>query len=274
LGRNQSFPGATSIQNTLIGGNIVGINSISKILDCNMVVPRAASLTFGYVGEINGANFFSSGNIACTTDPLYSSVFSSGGTVNPGKSNLVVAENLAAGSITMSGSGNTLITSSSAAQTINWPAGINNTTVIRSGGTALTPTQGNQVAFNHSSLYFPNLPPITPGNATYPVALNLGTGTLNYINTADQSRVLRRVGTTNVSGQIVFNLGVISTAADSAISLTVRNASTTVAYTAQVIAIATSTVTVQVFNSVTAVLSSPSMVASGAGIIVHFTMGY
>lgn len=274
LGRTHQFTGAASISNSLIAASIIGNAGITSITDCNIVTPRAASTTFGYAGAITGAMFVSSGSTSCLSDPQFSTVLSSGGTVNPGVSNLVLAENLGAGSIVMSGSGNTLISSSSAAQTYNWPAGINNTTLIRSGGTAITPTQGNQVAFNHSSLYFPNLPSVTPGNATYPAALNLATGTVNYVNSADFSRTLRRVGTTNASGQIVFNLGVISTAADSVINLTVRNTSTTTAYTAQVIAIATSTVTVQVFNSVTVVLASPSMAPSGAGITVHMSMAY
>lgn len=274
LGRTHQFTGASSITNSMIAASIIGNAGISSITDSNILTPRAASTTFGYTGAITGAMFVSSGSTSCLSDPRYSTVLSSGGTVNPGVSNLVLSENLGAGSITMSGSGNTLITSSSAAQTYSWPAGINNTTLIRSGATAITPTLGNQVAFNHSSLYFPNLPALTPGNASYPAALNLATGTVHYVNSADFSRTLRRVGTTNASGQIVFNLGAISTAADTAINLTIRNASTTTAYTAQVIAIATSTVTVQVFNSVTVVLASPSMAPSGAGIIVHMSMAY
>ena len=274
LGRSHQFPSATSIQNSLIAASIVGNGAISRILDCNMIVPRAASLTFGYTGEINGANFCSSGNVACTTDPLYSSVFSSGGTVNPGQSNLVISENLAAGSIIMSGSGNTLITSSSNAQTYNWPAGINNTTVIRSGTNAITPTQNGQFAVNHTSFLAPNIPPATSTNSTFPIGFSQANGTITYFNNAEMSRVLRRVGTTNASGQIVFSTGVITPPANAAINLTIRNTSTTVSYNAQVIAIGLSSFTVQVFNSVTGVLASPSMTPSGAGIIVHATMAY
>lgn len=274
FGRTHQFTGASIISNSLIAASIIGNAGITQIADCNIVTPRAASTTFGYAGAITGANFVSSGSTSCLLDPQFSCVFASGGTVNPAASNLVLVENLGAGSITMQGNGNTLISSSSAALTYTFPAGISNTTLIRSGATAITPTLGNQVAFNHSSLYFPNLPALTPGNATFPAALNLGTGTVHYVNSADFSRVLRRVGTTNAAGQIVFNLGAISTVADTTVSLTVRNASTTTAYTAQVIAIATSTITVQVFNSVTVVLASPSMAASGAGIIVHMAMTY
>lgn len=274
LGRTHQFTGAASIKNSLIAANIVGINSISAISESNMVVPRASSLTFGYVGTVSGASFFSSGLVANTTDPLYSAVFSSGGTVNPGQSNLVLSENLAAGTITMAGSGNTLITSSSSAQTYNWPVGISNSTVIRSGPNAVTPTATGQLAVNHTSFLFPNLQTQSVNNASYPAIYDLGAGRISHCISAEMSRVLRRVGTTNAVGQVVFSTGVITPLADSAVSLTVRNTSTTVAYTAQVIAIGPSSVTVQVFNSVTVVLASPSMTPSGAGIIVHMNMSY
>lgn len=274
LGRTHQFTGAVSIQNSLIAANTVGNANITGITDSNMIVPRAASLTFGYAGAITGASFFSSGNVACTSDPNYSTVVSSGGTVNPGAANLVLTSNQSAGSITMTGNGNTLISSSNAATTYNWPAGINNTTVIRSGAAALTPTQGNQFAINHSSFYFPTMPSATPANASFPVSWNAGTGLVSYYNSANMSRILRQRGTTNASGQVVFNTGVISVAANSSISLTVQNASTTVAYTAQVIATAASSVTVQVFNSVNAVAGSPTATPSGASIVVHMNMSY
>lgn len=274
IGRSHQFTGANLIQNSLIAAQITGVATITGISECNMVVPRAASLSLNYAGAVTGANFFSSGTVTCLTDPLYSSVFSSGGTVNPGVANLVLCENQSGGSIVMSGQGNTLISSSSAATTYNFPAGINNSTVIRSGANAIVPTAGTQLAVNHTSFLFPNISAGAASNSVYPVTFNQGTGLISHVISADLSRVLRRVGTTNASGQIVFNTGTITPLADSAISLTVRNASTTVSYNAQVIAIGLSSFTVQVFNSVAAVASSPTMTASGAGIIVHATMTY
>jgi hypothetical protein len=274
IGRSHQFTGANLIQNSLIAAQITGVATITGISECNMVVPRAASLSLNYAGGVTGANFFSSGTVTCLSDPLYSSVFSSGGTVNPGTANMVLCENQSGGSIVMSGQGNTLISSSSTAQTYNFPAGINNSTVIRSGANAIVPTAGTQLAVNHTSFLFPNISAGAASNVVYPVTFNQGTGLISHVISADLSRVLRRVGTTNASGQIVFSTGTITPLADSAISLTVRNASTTVAYTAQVIAIGLSSVTVQVFNPVTVVLASPSMTASGAGIIVHMNMSY
>lgn len=274
LGRTHQFPGANLIQNSLIAATIVGNAAISGISESNMIVPRAASLLLNYTGACTGANFFSSGVVTCNSDPLFSSVVSSGGTVNPGTANLVVSSNQSGGTITMAGSGNTLISSSSAATTYNWPAGVSNSTVIRSGVNAITPSAAGQLAVNHTSFLFPNIGAGTASNAVYPVTFNQGTGLISHVIAPELSRILRRVGTTNASGQIVFSTGTITPLADSAISLTVRNTSTTVSYNAQVIAIGLSSVTVQVFNSVTVVLASPSMTASGAGITCHMMMSY
>lgn len=274
LGRSHQFTGAGLIQNSMIAATITGNVGISGISESCMIVPRASSLLLGYTGNCTGANFHSSGVVTCTSDPSYSSVLSSGGTVNPGVGNLVVCENQSGGSIVMSGSGNTFISSSSADVTYNWPAGINNSTVIKSGPNTVTPNAGTQLAVSHTSFLIPNLVAGAAGNAVYPATFNLGTGRISHVISADFSRILRRVGTTNASGQIAFSTGAITPLADSAISLTVRNASTTVSYNAQVISIVLNTITVQVFNSVTVVLASPSMTASGAGIIVHMMMSY
>lgn len=274
LGRSHQFTGANLIQNSMIAATITGNVGITGISESCMIVPRAASLLLNYSGACTGANFHSSGVVTCTSDPLFSTVLSSGGTVNPGTANLVVCENQSGGLITMSGQGNTLISSSSAAQTYSWPGGVSNSTVIRSGANPITPNAASQLAVNHTSFLFPNLSTGTVTNAVYPVTFNLGTGLISHVISADLSRVLRRVGTTNAAGQIVFSTGTITPLADSAISLTVRNTSTTVSYNAQVIAIGLSSVTVQVFNSVTVVLASPSMTPSGAGIIVHMNMSY
>jgi hypothetical protein len=275
LGRNQSFNSAQSISNSLIATNNVTGANISQINDCNIIVPRSSSLTFSYAGSVTGANFVSSGIINCASDPLYSTVISSGGSVSPGGTNLVVQSNGGGGAVTMNGNGNTYISSSSVAQIYNWPVGISDSTVIRSGGNPIVPTASAQLAVNHTTFLIPNLalgPAVS--NATNVMAFNTATGRMAQYLSADLSRVLRRVGTTNASGQIVFSTGVITPLADSAINLTVRNASTTTSYSAQVIAIGIASFTVQVFNSVTVVLASPSMTPSGSGIIVHATMTY
>lgn len=274
LGSRHQFPGATSIQNSLIATHIVGNATISQITDCNMVVPRASSLTLNYTGQATGASFHSSGSIACISDPLHAAVFSSGGTVDPGTSNLVLCENRPGGLVTMSGSGNTLISSSSAAQTYSWPAGINNSTVIRSGADPVTPSASGQLAVSHTSFRFSNLAAGTSGNSVHLMSFSLANGLVRHVISSDFSRVLRRVGTTNGASQVVFSTGTITPLPDSAISLTVQNASTSVFYGAQVVAIGASSVTAIVFNSVSAVAGSPTMVPSGAGITVHMNMSY
>ena len=275
LGRLHQFTGASSIQNTLIAANTVGISSITKILDCNMVVPRSASLTFGYSGEINGACFMSSGSVTNVIDPQYATVLSSGGTVNPGQTNLVLASGLAGSSVVMNGTGNTLIKSSSSALAYNWPAGISNTTVIQGGNLTIAPTANGQLCASHSTLRMPNLTNAATTNNQRPVVFDPSTGYLTPTSDTLTSRTARFSGTTNASGQVTFNTGVVSaTAANVSIQATVRNASTTVAYVAQVNAVTASSFTIQVFNSVTVVLASPSMAPSGAGITVTASMSY
>lgn len=277
LGRTHQFPGAGTIQNSLIAATITGNAGISGINESNMIVPRAASLLLNYSGACTGACFVSSNVVTCTSDPTYSCVFASGGSVNPATANLVLAENQNGGSITMAGSGNTLISSSNAAQTYNWPAGINNCTVIRSGALAVTPASSNQLAANHLTLLMPNISAVgTAGNTTTPMAFNSATGLISPTLSPLLSRVYRAVGTTTAAGQVIFTpgSGVDPSVAGVSFTATVRNTSTTVSYNCQINAVSATSVTVQVFNSVTVVLASPSMTASGAGIIVEFVMAY
>lgn len=277
LGRTHQFPGAGTIQNSLIAATIVGNAGISGISESNMIVPRASSLLLNYSGACTGACFVSSNVVTCVSDPTYSCVFSSGGSVNPATSNLVLCENQNGGSVTMAGSGNTLISSSNAAVVYVWPAGVSNCTVIRSGAAAVTPSTNNQLAANHASLLMPNISAVgTAGNTTSPIAFNSATGLISPTLSPLLSRVYRAVGTTTGAGQVIFTpgSGVDPSVAGVSFTATVRNTSTTVAYTCQINAVSATSVTVQVFNSVTVVLASPSMTASGAGIIVEFVMAY
>lgn len=276
LGRSHQFPGATSITNTLIAASIVGNGTISQITDCNMIVPRASSLTFNYVGAITGACFHSSGSVACFTDPLYASVLSSGGTTNPGQANLVLSSAPAANSIIMQGQGNTLIQSSSAAITYNHSS-FNNCCTINSGTTITLPTSNSQFCCNHSTLRMPNVLAVgTAGSTTSPMAFDSATGLISPTLSPLLSRVYRAVGTTTGAGQVVFTpgSGVNPSTVGYAFNATVRDASTTVAHTCSIVAVSAVSVTVQVFQSVLAAVGSPTMVAAGAGIITHFSMCY
>lgn len=276
LGRSHQFPGATSIQNTLIAASIVGNGTIGQITDCNMIVPRASSLTFNYTGQINGACFHSSGSVACFTDPLYATVLSSGGTTNPGQANLVLSSAPAANSIIMQGQGNCLIQSSSAAITYNHPS-FNSCCTINSGTILTYPTANSQFCCNHSTFRMPNvLAAGTASSTTSPMAFDSATGLFSPTLSSLLSRVYRNVGTTNASGQITFTPGggINPGFAGISFNATVRNTSTTVAYTAQINSVTATSVVVQVFNSVNAVAGAATMVPSGSGIIVEFSMAY
>jgi len=274
LGRSHSFNNAQSITNSLIAGNSVTGANISQINDCNIIVPRSGGLTFPYAGAITGASFHSSGSVNCVSDPLYSTVHSSGGSVQPGVSNLVLSANQGAGSITMNGSSNILLQSSGSSVTYPWPVGVSNTTVINNGAAVVLPTANNQLCTNSTSFLYPNLPAGTLNANTYPVAFDVGTGLITQVQSLDMARSLTRKSTTNGSGQIAFSVTPIVPNVNTTFTLTIQNASTTVSYNAQVISVVGSTVNIQCFNSVAIVLGGNSMVPSGAGITVFLQMNY
>lgn len=274
LGRTHSFNNVQSISNSLIAANIVTGANISQINDCNIIVPRAGSLTFPYVGSITGASFHSSGAVNCAQDPLYSTVHSSGGSVQPGSSNLVLSANQGAGSIIMNGSSNILLQSSGSSVTYPWPVGVSNTTVINNGAAVVLPTANNQLCTNSSSFLYPNLPAGTLNANTYPVAFDVGTGLITQVQSLSFARSLTRKSTTNGSGQIAFSVAPIVPNVNTTFTLTIQDASTVVSYNAQIISVVGSTVNVQCFNSTVIVLGGNSMVPSGAGITVFLQMNY
>lgn len=278
LGRSHQFTGATTISNTLIAASIVGIDSISKIQDAAIVVPRAASATFGYIGEITGPAFFSSGNVACTADPLYSTVVSSGGTVNPGQTNLVLSSAPVTSSITMAGQGNTLITAAPSAITYVHP-NVSNSTTILGGTSVVSATQNLQFCINHNTFRMPNVATVSgallAANLT-PMYFDGSTGLISPTVSSRASRIWRGIGTTDGAGQVVFTPGggLVPNTAGYAINLTVQNPSTTVAYTAQIETLSATQITARVFRSVTVALASPSMALAPAGITLHATMAW
>lgn len=277
LGRTHSFNSVQSVSDTLLAANIVTGANISQITSSNIIVPKAGSLTFTYAGAVTGCNIISSGAVSCVSDPLYSTVLSSGGSVTPAGSNLVLACNQGAGAISMAGSGNSIVFSAGNSVTYNWPVGVSNSCVISNGTSTITPSASNQLCANHTTLRMANINAVGIADInTTPMAYNSTTGLISPTLSSLLSRVYRAVGTTTAAGQVTFTPGgsINPTTVGYSFTATVRNASTTVAYTAQVVAVTATSVTVQVFNSVTVVLASPSMTASGAGIIVHFQMSY
>jgi hypothetical protein len=277
LGRNQSFNSAQSISNSLIATNNVTGANISQINGCNLIVPSSGGLTFSYAGAVTGANFVSSGTIICASDPLYSTVISSGGSVAPGGSNLIVISNGGGGAVTMNGTGNSVILSSGASLAYNFPVGVSNSCLISNGLATVNPSASGQLCANHSTLRMPSISAVGVVDInTSPMAFSSTTGLISPTLSPLLSRVYRAVGTTTAAGQVTFTPGgsINPSTVGYSFTATVRNASTTVAYTAQIVAVSLTSVTVQVFNSVTVVLASPSMTPSGAGIIVHFQMAY
>lgn len=277
LGRTHSFNAVQSVTDTLLAANIVTGANISQIVNSNIIVPKAGSLTFTYAGAVTGANIVSSGSVICVSDPLYSTVLASGGSVTPAGSNLVLATNQGAGSISMNGSGNSLVLSAGNSVAYAWPVGVSNSCVLHNGTSIAVPSASNQLCANHLSLRMPNINAAGVADInTTPMAFNSTTGLISPTLSSLLSRVYRAVGTTNAAGQVTFTPGgsINPTTVGYSFQATVRNASTTVAYTCSINAVTATSVTVQVFNSVTVALASPSMVPVGAGIIVHFSMAY
>lgn len=277
LGRTHSFNALQSITDSLLAANIVTGSNISQVVNSNIIVPKAGSLTMSYAGAITGTNIVSSGAVSLVSDPLYSTVLASGGSVQPAASNLVLSANQGAGAISMNGQGNSLIQSAGTSVSYSWPVGVSNSCVLHNGSSVVLPSASSQLCSNHSSLRMPNINAAGIADVnTLPMAFNSGTGLISPTLSSLLSRVYRAVGTTTAGGQVSFTPGgsVNPSTVGYAFNATVRNASTTVAYTAQINAVTATTVTIQVYNSVTVVLASPSMVPAPAGIIVHFSMCY
>lgn len=277
LGRTHSFNAVQSVTDTLLAANIVTGANISQITTSNIIVPKAGSLTFTYAGAVTGANIVSSGAVICVSDPLYSTVLASGGSVTPAGSNLVLATNQGAGSISMNGSGNSLVLSAGNSVVYNWPVGVSNSCALQNGASVVTPSASNQLCSNHLSLRMPNINAAGVADInTLPMAFSSTTGLISPTLSSLLSRVYRAVGTTTAAGQVTFTPGgsVNPSTVGYSFQATVRNASTTVAYTCSINAVTATSVTVQAFQSTTVVLASPSMVPAGAGIIVHFSMAY
>lgn len=277
LGRSMALPVATSVSNSLIAANTFSFADISSITDSNMIVPKNSNLLAPFVGQITGANFLSSGSISMAQDPFYSSVISSGATVQPGRTNLILSGQPTASVITFNnGSGNTLIQSSSSANTYTHSS-FSNCLILNNGASPVAPTANTQISSNHQSILMPNINAAGVADInTTPMGFNSTTGLISPTLSSLFSRVYRAVGTTTAGGQVSFTPGgsINPSTAGYSFTATVRNTSTTVAYTCSINAVTATTVTIQVFNSVTVVLASPSMTASGAGIVVHFQMAY
>ena len=274
LGRQMLFAGSLSTSNTFIAANIIGSSTISAINDTNIIAPRAGSVSLAYLGNLTGFNCVTSGSIQCATDPLYSTVLSSGGQVNPNATNLVLSAQPAAGSITMAASGNTLIQSSGSAITYTFP-NFSNCCVLNNGTTVTLPTINNQLVSNHSSLRMPNINAVGVFNSSInPMVFDSSNGLMSPILSPFVSRVYRAVALTAVGGAATFTpgSGINPSTVGYAFNATVRNSSGTVAYVAQIQGVSGTSVTVQVFQSMNAVVGSPTMIPAPNNILVHFSM--
>ena len=277
IGRSHTFTSAQTVSDSLLCANVVTGAGISQINSALFVVPKASSLSFTYAGSATGPCIVSSGAIICVSDPLYSTVLSSGGTVTPAGSNLVLCANQGSGSVSMVGSGNSLVLSAGNSVTYNWPVGVSNTCVLHNGTSIVLPSASSQLCSNHTSFRMPNYNSVATADVnTLPLGFNSATGLVAPTLSALLSRVYRAVGTTVAGGTVVFTPGgsINVSTAGYAFNATVRNASATVAYVAQIQAVTAVSVTVAVYQSTTVVLASPSMVPAPAGIIVHLSMCY
>lgn len=275
LGRNHAFVGAQGVTNSFLAANGIGSPGISQVSGTVLVTPRASGVGIGYAGAITSLTAVTGGQLTLTADPLGSSVLASGGTVNPGAGNLVLSAQPSTGSLVAAGSGNIHLQASGTPTAIS-PT-FSNCATINSGTTTVVPTANLQLCSNHTSLRMPNINAVgvVDINST-PMAFNSTTGLIAPTLSPLLSRVYRAVGTTTLSGQVTFTPGgsINPSTVGYAFNATVHNTSTTVAYTCSINAVSATSITVQVFNSVTVVLASPSMTPSGGGIIVHFSMCY
>lgn len=149
--------------------------------------------------------------------------------------------------------------------------------VVGNGLGLINPNASNQFSLNHSTIKAENLSNSTPsGNGQQHLFFDTATFQIRRANTANtaMSRVYRATGTTNASGQVSFNLTGLSLTTNPIVTATVQDASTTVGYLAQINALSTTNVTIQVMQSTTVVLAAQSMIATGSGRIVHINVAY
>jgi len=276
LGRNHAFTGAQAVSDSFIAAKSIGVPGISQVNGNVIVVPRNNGVSLGFLGSLTGMTAMTSGTLTLNGDPFHSTVVGSGGSINPGSTNLVLSSQPSLGAITMQGQGNTLVQSSTVS--VTYPgAAFSNTCVLHNGLTVTLPTANTQLVSNHTSFRMPNIGAVGVADInTVPMAFNSGSGLIAQTLSPLLSRVYRAVGTTGAAGRVIFTPGgsINPSTVGYAMNATVRNTSTTVSYSCQVNAVSATSITIQVFNSVTVVLATPSMTPSGAGIIVHFTMAY
>lgn len=143
--------------------------------------------------------------------------------------------------------------------------------VVGNGLGLINPNASNQFSLNHSTIKAENLLNSTPsGNGQQHLFFDTATFQIRRANTANtaMSRVYRATGTTNASGQVSFNLTGLSLTTNPIVTATVQDASITIGYLAQINALSTTNVTVQVFQF------SPTLLVAGAGITVHIHVAY
>lgn len=99
-----------------------------------------------------------------------------------------------------------------------------------------------------------------------PLTRDAVSGLVSYNNTIKRTFTFQL--TTGAAGTATQSLASLALTAVPRIIATVVNASTTVAYVAQVSAVSAASFTIQVLESTTLVALGPTMVASGAGIVV------
>lgn len=138
------------------------------------------------------------------------------------------------------------------------------------------PNSDNQFVATHSSFRMQNIGIETPtGNADWLVFYNASTGRFAPASPLGNiRRVFSSVQTTNASGDVTLNYAALGLSLVPNVTATVRNASGTVFYGCKTTAVSATSWTGRVFQSVNVVLASPSMVPSGAGILVDISVAY
>lgn len=121
------------------------------------------------------------------------------------------------------------------------------------------------------------IPFVTTFSATMrPVFWDTATSTIQAVNNTALSRVFRATAASDAAGQATFTAppGVNPTVPQTSFSATARNVSTTTFYSCTIQSVTATTIRVQAWQSVPAVLGGQPMVAAGSGISINFAMFY
>jgi hypothetical protein len=275
MGNTQVFPRLITMASSILALHNTNM-AMTRITDSIAILPKSGSVTSTYIGQMTNATMVSSATVNMSRNPNCTSMLASGGSINPGETNLVLSSNIV-GNIDLSGgTGNTFIQSFNAG--LNYTLGaFNNCTILHSSDIPALPTADRQLVISHDTIRAPTFVTVTATtNPTQYLCYQNNSKTFVTVNSNTMSRVMRGPATTNASGIATFSIATLglASAVDVYANANARNNSSTIAYTCNIIAVTTAAVTIRVFRSTTVVLAAQSMVSAGAGIVLDIAVHY